>query len=624
MYAKRDARPRCFISVTSKRIQEDPTLLQAGAQRRLGMGLDRHVCTITVELLVSQLIGSRSCCIDKTSTAELSEAINSMFRWYREATVCYAYLADVTEASQIKSSRWFTRGWTLQELVAPATVWFYALDWKYLGSKLDLQSEIRYITGIDTEVLTTGELEMVSIARRMSWAAKRQTTRIEDQAYSLMGIFDVNMPLLYGEGRKAFVRLQEETMKTSDDQSLFAWGLPEKVKTMQQFIDTYETPPMTEWRGLFADSPSEFTHCDQIRVLEDVQSTVPPIVSNNGVRIELQLKQHGHTLVQFAVLYCTLHGRYTHYLGIPMVPWGERWVARCAELVTIPVVDLVSSKSDKPFCRPSVLLVKAPRASRMGLSVDNKINLIHVANEFTDRYVLVDVCCSPHTSYSAEDTTFTLSEDKDTLHAVLYFACARHDPYELFERLRPHSKHPANKIHAQIEEANHERSFFLKTSIKNYDTTYSAVYPPFALLVGGRINNPWVEALVVLGDEDTNADFEALHTVDARLIRSWTTRRYLSSLLGQKAMVSPLSGHRRWQDTQLIMCYEYSHSLHGGRKLLDRERTCLHVDAQVTMVSKDLVQHQLILIVEVSDVDGRPPEQKADRNPRWWASDSSK
>jgi hypothetical protein len=140
-----------------------------------------------------KLTGSRSCCIDKTSTAELSEAINSMFRWYREATLCYAYLADVTEVSQIENSRWFTRGWTLQELVAPATVWFYTLDWKYLGSKLDLQSEIRYITGIDTEVLTTGELEMVSIARRMSWAAKRQTTRIEDQAYSLMGIFDVSM-----------------------------------------------------------------------------------------------------------------------------------------------------------------------------------------------------------------------------------------------------------------------------------------------------------------------------------------------------------------------------------------------------------------------------------------------
>jgi hypothetical protein len=122
------------------------------------------------------------------------------------------------------------------------------------------------------------------------------------------------------------------------------------MKTMQQFLDSYEAPPLLEWRGLFADSPSEFTHCDRIHVLEDMQSTVPPIMSNNGVRIELQLKQHQQTNVLFAVIYCTMHGKYNHYLGIPMLPWGGSWVARYEELVTVPVTDLVSSESDKLFC----------------------------------------------------------------------------------------------------------------------------------------------------------------------------------------------------------------------------------------------------------------------------------
>jgi hypothetical protein len=542
-----------------------------------------------------------------------------MFRWYHEATVCYAYLTDVTEASQLGNSRWFRRGWTLQELVAPDTVWFFTLDWQYLGSKVDLQSEVQLITGIDTEVLTTGKLETVSIARRMSWAAKRQTTRIKDQAYSLMGIFDVNMPLLYGEGKKAFARLQEAIMKTSDDQSLFAWGLPAEVKTMQQFLDSYETPPVANWRGLFADSPSEFTHCDQIHVLEDVESTVPPIVSNNGVRIELQLKQHEHTNVQFAVIYCTLHGRYTHYLGIPILPWGERWVARCDEVVTVPVASLVSPESDKPFCQPTVLLVKAPKPSPKARPLDKSIRIVYTANEHKGRYVLKKVHCSPHTSYSPLDTTFTMSEDKDTLHAILYFSCAKHDPYEFFERLRPHSNNPGSGLRADIEEANRDHYFLLKTSTQNYDTTYSAAYPPFALFVGGPTTDLWVEAKIVLRDKDADRAFETLQTVNTQLTLSWTTRRCFSSLLAQKQPPGLLYDNRFRQDTTPIMCWEQFDTLNIGGEVCERQQTCLHVDAQLTMVSKDLVQHQLALIVGYSEIGG----QEADSNQRWWASDST-
>jgi len=116
-----------------------------------------------------------------------------------------------------KSSRWFTRGWDLQELIAPVVVEFYAQDWSAIGTKSDLRQELTLITGIDLQVLGGAELSACNVAERMSWAAFRETTRAEDKAYSLLGIFQINMPLLYGEGKRAFLRLQEEILKTYDD-----------------------------------------------------------------------------------------------------------------------------------------------------------------------------------------------------------------------------------------------------------------------------------------------------------------------------------------------------------------------------------------------------------------------
>lgn len=159
-----------------------------------------------------------TCCINKESSAELSEAINSMFRWYSEAAVCYAYLSDVTEyypdldqQDQIKESKWFTRGWTLQELIAPKSVVFYSAEWGELGNRNDMRTTISNVTGIHPNALGAPIetiLNNFSIAQRMSWAANRVTTRVEDKAYCLLGLFNINMPLLYGERDKAFVRLQ--------------------------------------------------------------------------------------------------------------------------------------------------------------------------------------------------------------------------------------------------------------------------------------------------------------------------------------------------------------------------------------------------------------------------------
>ncbi|KAK0634092.1 heterokaryon incompatibility protein-domain-containing protein, partial [Immersiella caudata] len=168
-----------------------------------------------------------TCCIDKTSSAELSEAINSMYRWYQNADICYAYLSDVPSsgARRFEESRWFTRGLTLQELIAPSRIIFFDQTWVEIGTKTTLGEMIMHRTGIPFAVLNgdPGAVERATVAQRMSWASTRQTTRVEDIAYCLLGIFGVNMPLLYGEGERAFIRLQEEIIKISDDHSIFAW-----------------------------------------------------------------------------------------------------------------------------------------------------------------------------------------------------------------------------------------------------------------------------------------------------------------------------------------------------------------------------------------------------------------
>ncbi|KAL9624806.1 MAG: hypothetical protein Q9204_007842, partial [Flavoplaca sp. TL-2023a] len=167
-----------------------------------------------------------TCCIDKKSSAELSEAINSMYRWYYWAATCYVYLSDFSLPADgtLEHSRWFTRGWTLQELLAPRQIFFYDQHWHYIGSKVELAVRIASLSDIEQIYLEDRRLvRKASAATRMSWASKRQTSRPEDQAYCLMGLYKVNMPLLYGEGGfKAFQRLQHEIIKVSEDESLFA------------------------------------------------------------------------------------------------------------------------------------------------------------------------------------------------------------------------------------------------------------------------------------------------------------------------------------------------------------------------------------------------------------------
>jgi hypothetical protein len=166
-------------------------------------------------------------CINKANHTELSEAIASMFRWYRGAAKCYVYLSDVsvrnndnnrtkrTWKSDFRRSRWFTRGWTLQELIAPASVEFFSREGERLGNKNTLEGQIHEITQIPIAALRGTPLSYFIVDERMRWAAKRDTKRKEDKAYCLLGIFDVFIPLIYGEGENAFVRLKEEIDKSS-------------------------------------------------------------------------------------------------------------------------------------------------------------------------------------------------------------------------------------------------------------------------------------------------------------------------------------------------------------------------------------------------------------------------
>ncbi|KAI4859899.1 HET-domain-containing protein [Hypoxylon rubiginosum] len=213
-----------------------------------------------------------TCCIDKSSSSELSESINSMFQWYANAAVCYAFIADLPPDGPAEMTlpkcRWFHRGWTLQELLAPEIVEFYDMDWNYRGTKQQFASAISDFTGIPIDTLRgVTSISDSSLAARMSWAAHRQTTRIEDMAYCLLGIFNLNMALLYGEGSKAFRRLQREIIQHSNDLTIFAWEASKEVNT--------------PFLSLLAPAPAVFAESRSIIPLRNNMSTFS--VTNKGL-----------------------------------------------------------------------------------------------------------------------------------------------------------------------------------------------------------------------------------------------------------------------------------------------------------------------------------------------------
>ncbi|KAK7455258.1 hypothetical protein VKT23_011130 [Stygiomarasmius scandens] len=277
-----------------------------------------------------QWIWIDSCCINKESSAELSEAINSMYQYYLDAHVCYVYLSDTLGKfeedprdvySTFRRSRWFTRGWTLQELLAPNYVVFLGKNWTEIGTRWSLRDAISAITSIPIRVFENGEIDTFSIAQKMSWAALRKTTRPEDQAYCLMGLFGVSMSPIYGEGGpKAFMRLQQEIIKISDDRSIFAWTA--LVGGVAQ-------------RGLLASSPREFAMSGEIGISESDSLGKRSSFSfnNNGLHIHLPLLPiRSHSAVHglfLAPLHCRSEIDDTYFsVYLQKLPNSERYV-RC-------------------------------------------------------------------------------------------------------------------------------------------------------------------------------------------------------------------------------------------------------------------------------------------------------
>ncbi|KAF6809541.1 HET domain protein [Colletotrichum sojae] len=258
-----------------------------------------------------------TCCIDQTSSAELSEAINSMFRWYRGAQVCYAYLFDACVERDYLQSQWFDRGWTLQELIAPKEVQFYARDWTQFGDRTCLSSSLSLRTGIAEEYLLGSNVWNAPIAERMSWAARRETTKPEDIAYCLFGIFNIHMPLLYGEGgENAFIRLQREIISTLNfaDDSWLAWGLniaPKSKPTRDLTCAALD--------GMLARSPSLFEDSRDVVLVQRGAGTVALGISMTNADIHAQLPvvtEHGR---DYLLLGCHMRSDYWNVISIPVI-----------------------------------------------------------------------------------------------------------------------------------------------------------------------------------------------------------------------------------------------------------------------------------------------------------------
>ncbi|KAK7895140.1 hypothetical protein LTR67_005880 [Exophiala xenobiotica] len=298
-----------------------------------------------------------TCCIDKRSSAELSEAINSMYRWYQNAIVCYAYLEDVHSDPEkgykleqmdyeVRKSRWFKRGWTLQELIAPVVLIFFNQKWEQLGTKTSMAAKISSFTYIPQSILLGGELDQESVATRMSWASTRDTSRVEDLAYCLLGIFNINMPLLYGEGERAFVRLQEEIIKVSTDYSIFAWTTHQEIAWPAQ--------------GLLAPDPFAFYH--SAGIVPVPASTNPgdaAIVDSEGVHMTLRVRPDNKDKDTYDALFPCTNGTYDVGISIRRQVGGFFKRENCESLLfdTLPKPALSDSVATR-------ICVQQPRVRR--------------------------------------------------------------------------------------------------------------------------------------------------------------------------------------------------------------------------------------------------------------------
>jgi hypothetical protein len=451
-----------------------------------------------------------TCCIDKRSSAELSEAINSMYNWYEEAQICYAYLEDVSaptaslempqvlkryEDLKFQKSKWFTRGWTLQELIAPNKVDFYGKEWNHLGTRKERASQISSFTRIPEKVLKEPlELEYCSVARRMSWAAGRQTTRVEDIAYCLMGLFDVHMPLLYGEGTQAFIRLQEEIIRTSDDQSVFAWdtGL-DAPWDKDSFLDS----------GVLAGSPAAFADSGNIIPFPVKAKRQPYSMTNKGLRIELRLwlrRDEASEVYYIALLNCQLDNDFTGCIGIVLKETTDpsvfsRHTGYGSGLKKINIGEMSDGKMATIYIRKNARVAEKLRRY--------ETCLVQIESTQKQGYEIVET--RPRES--------VWNEDSHTLQIWANRRIRRHTPWAAFHFQNLETKH-GFVVFVQISEAN-DQAWVKSCSLPSGGMT------PHWLLVEVKAGFESSMNLCTLNEEGTGK-YEITKEIKTRV---WSTER---------------------------------------------------------------------------------------------------
>lgn len=484
----------------------------------------------------------------------------------------------------LERCRWVTRGWTLQELIAPSRAHFYFSDWRYVGSKND-ERFIRYlhqITGIERGILA-GEVTVaqVSVANRLKWASRRKTSRPEDIAYCLMGLFDVNMPLLYGEGgRKAFLRLQEQILTTIDDQSIFAWKLPQEYDTRENY-------------GLLSESPSYFVDTPSICVVSTGYSgnSIPWNMTNKGLQLELFLRPHGDgSGKQYVAILDCFHehgepqkepknqiGNFSPAIHLQRL-WGDHFTRVKASICDMIEADgRYGGRQQSMFVRQNAV---------------SKIPLLKVPNHL--RFGLIDEAWSlrsvwPNDTWNAADGTFLLNLSRaHEIQAIFRF-----------QRQRPGGRS------ASLHYYNFERDIdMLDTAIVLHRTARAGLEPVGfsrppaesrldARAIYDNLNSTWstlsTEERNVLVGEDPDRDYVVVAMMKA--VQSGRPLYILNLREGYDRMPQELSGDCSLGPNELIRRARLDSN--KRRNLIENDmRTLVHPTHPYCSFQKQITRNQ--------------------------------
>lgn len=376
-------------------------------------------------------------------------------------------------------------------------------------------------------------------------------------------------------------------MKVSDDHTLFAWGLPETLRKMDEF-NTKTPPQRSQLHGLLADKPSDFISRHHIAPVQALQPDMPPIVTSNGLRIELPIFSKDQ--YRFAAISCSVYGHGHCYLGITLFLWDAKYTARLGDLVLISAGKWSSSP---PNIKQKVisLVIKAP-TSALQPPPPSTFTIVRVPNENKDRFLLDEVYCLPHASYSSSSRTISPLGDPEGPHAALFFV-----PNPWVEQ------NLASLGRDQISNEN------------------EAVFP-FAIIVGSSADiagKHWVAFIPILRDHDADRDFHGWLHRDGKLARSCMTKGQLLHRLNEgcygKLSLSPEKRHfhqnlSRWTERWF---YTYAsvgkgrHPNSSKRKETAEWEVVLCVSLQVGLAS--LIEETVFVCIGIAEgqVDGSKP-----------------